>query len=150
MAVPLLVSLKNINLSIRLRGDNSPEFNSLVKKGLMLQEEALDFDSELLDSSPSLEIKLQNMNMELETFREMIMRFRLRLTAKDIEILDHLNSSEFTKFMAAVVPDSNQRPRETNRDMIKLEFSQHSPKDGKSGVLEHNIKVSFELRAQNF
>jgi hypothetical protein len=42
--------------------------------------------------------------------------------------------------MSAVVPDSNQRPRESTRDMIKLELSQFNPKD-LDGIPEHKIKV---------
>ena len=140
---PLLVSLKNIRLSIRLRGCDGLDFNSLVKTGGSIHEEDLDINSELQGSSPGLEIKFSNINSDFEVFRDERMRFRLRLTVKDIEILDHLSSSEYTKFMTAAVPDANQLPRETNRDMIKLEFSQYNPKDTESGVLEHNIKVIY-------
>jgi hypothetical protein len=112
-----------------------------VNSGGQLQEESLDFKSELQGSPPGLEIKFTNINTDFETFQNDRIRFRLRLTIKDLEVLDHITSSEYTKFMAAVVPDSNQRPRESSRDMIKLEFSQFNPRDPESGIPEHNIKV---------
>ncbi len=112
----------------------------MVKSEGKLQEESLNVNSELQGSPPGLEIKFININTDFQTFCDHIMRFRLRATVKDVEILDHITCSEYTKFMSAVVPDSNQRPRESTRDMIKLELSQFNPKD-LDGIPEHKIKV---------
>ena len=131
-----------MNLSIRLRNDNSPAFYSVLKETIqnpLLQDESLD--SELLDSPALVEIKFFDINMEYEKFGNLLMRHRLRLKIKDIEILDHITTSSFQKFMAGVVPDSNERPRETNRDMLKFEFSQCDSKESSNSSPEHNIKV---------
>ena len=131
------VLVENVNLTIRLHegieGDSQLEENSPVEDELNL------LPSDSLTSS-GLEIKLTHINLCFETFdtHKLNLASRIRLRVKEMEILDHLGTSTWSKFMTAVVPDLDQRPRETSRDMLKLEFSHFKPPLQES---EHRIKV---------
>lgn len=70
-----------------------------------------------------MELKFTHCNVGLELFEKSLLSSRLRVTVKEFQVLDHIESSTWTKFMSSAVPSSNQLPRETDRDMVKMEIN---------------------------
>ena len=125
------ITAHNFNLTIRLMSgtrrtpcSRSSSFSST--------EEFIEAPSSVPELS--MELKFTHCNVKLELFEELLLSSRLRMTVKEFQVLDHIESSTWTKFMSSAVPPSNKRPRETDRDMIKMEINLREN--------EHALRVS--------
>jgi autophagy-related protein 2 len=118
--------LENINFTVRLLTGNletSPSTSQLGKKPPV-----------------GLELKLTHLNLGYQVF-SFLSFTRLRLRIKEVELLDHLDSSEWSKFLTSAQPSPGELPRETSRDVVKLEFTSQ----GVKGIPEpeHALRVAL-------
>ncbi len=111
-----------MNFTIRFSEGSSTNSPSRVSSTSSFSELA---DSSLESPEVSVEMKLTHCDICLEIFDTDVLPLssRLRMTVKEIEILDHIASSNWTKFLSSAAPSADQRPRETDRDMVKMELS---------------------------
>ncbi|KAJ3809145.1 hypothetical protein F5876DRAFT_44505 [Lentinula aff. lateritia] len=73
--------------------------------------------------SPSIEFRIAELNADIAQYRpDDPLVSRVFATMKDLEILDHIKSSTWKKFLTALRSDSRGNVRETNSDMVKVEL----------------------------
>jgi hypothetical protein len=126
------INVHNLNLTIRLMNGTQRGPSSRTSSASST-EEFVDAPSSVPELS--MELKLTHCNVGLELFEQSQLSSRLRVTVKELQVLDHIETSTWTKFMTSAIPPSNKRPRETDRDMIKLELSVREN--------EHALRVSL-------
>ncbi len=132
------INVQNLNLTIRLM-NGTRQAPSSRSSSASSTEEFVDAPSSVPELS--MELKLTHCNVGLELFEQSQLSSRLRVTVKEFQVLDHIESSTWTKFMSSAIPSSNKRPRETDRDMIKMELSVREN--------EHALRVAiFPIRLQ--
>jgi autophagy-related protein 2 len=82
-------------------------------------------------SAPSIEFKLQGMNIEYDKFASNEdLSSRIFTTIRDAEILDHVKTSTWRKFLTALRSDSKGNIRETGSNMIRIELQSVRPVAG--------------------
>ena len=80
---------------------------------------------------PSIEIKLMNLDAEVEQYRpEGALVSRTFATVKDVEILDHIKTSTWSKFLTSLRADSRGNVRETDSYMVRVELRMLHPVPG--------------------
>ncbi|CAG8442536.1 10645_t:CDS:10 [Acaulospora colombiana] len=78
--------------------------------------------------SSKLEIKLEKVNLEFDMFpKDNLIAFRLLLLIRDLEILDHIKSSAWRKFLTHMRPDNDTNPRESKSNMIRVDLQSVRP-----------------------
>ena len=72
---------------------------------------------------PSIEFKLSGLDAEVDQYRP-DERFvsRTFVTVKDVEILDHIKTSTWQKFLTELRSDSRGNVRETDSNMVRIEL----------------------------
>ncbi|KAJ3197360.1 autophagy- protein 2 [Irineochytrium annulatum] len=94
--------------------------------------------------SSRIEFRTFKITVELDTYPEdSVCASRLLLVVRDFEIIDNVRTSLWRKFLAHMRPDSDDRPRETESDMIRLELVNVRPNPSKSPAEESRLKVSI-------
>ncbi|KAI6160026.1 putative peripheral membrane protein [Pisolithus thermaeus] len=72
---------------------------------------------------PSIEIHFSGMNVEMDSYRPgETMLSRTLILAKDVEILDHIKTSTWKKFLTSLRADSRGNVRETGSNMARVEL----------------------------
>ena len=92
---------------------------------------------------PSIEFHLSGVFTEIVQFApndEMVSR--TFTTVKDVEILDHVKTSTWRKFLTALRSDSRGNIRETGSDMVRIELRGVHPVPGKASE-ETRLRVSL-------
>ncbi|TBU50794.1 hypothetical protein BD309DRAFT_907025 [Dichomitus squalens] len=80
---------------------------------------------------PSIEIKLMNVDAEVDQYRpEGALVSRTFATIKDVEILDHIKTSTWKKFLTSLRADSRGNVRETDSNMVRVELRMLHPVPG--------------------
>lgn len=80
---------------------------------------------------PSIEIKLMNLDAEVDQYRpEGALVSRTFATVKDVEILDHIKTSTWSKFLTSLRADSRGNVRETDSNMVRVELRMLHPVPG--------------------
>jgi len=74
---------------------------------------------------------------------------RLLFTAKDVEILDHIKTSTWRKFLSQMREDSRGNVRETDSNMLRLELVNVRPVAGDSSE-ETRLRVTISLHCNCF
>jgi autophagy-related protein 2 len=95
--------------------------------------------------SPSIEIHLSGLSTETLKFvpNDKIVS-RTSATVKDVEILDHVKTSTWRKFLTALRSDSRGNIRETGSDMVRIELRGVHPVPGNT-VEETRLRVSLGI-----
>ncbi|KAF9227681.1 hypothetical protein BS17DRAFT_774146 [Gyrodon lividus] len=77
---------------------------------------------------PSIEIRLSGLNIEIENYRpgETLVS-RTLILVRDLEILDHIKTSTWKKFLTDLRSDSRGNVRETDSNMARIELLSVSP-----------------------
>lgn len=77
----------------------------------------------LRSKGPSIEIRLSGMNVEVDRYRPGgTLVSRTLILVKDAEILDHIKTSTWKKFLTALRADSRGNIRETGSNMARIEL----------------------------
>lgn len=105
---------------------------------------------------PSIEIRLSGLFAEAVKFvpnGEIVSR--TFTTIKDVEILDHVKTSTWKKFLTALRSDSRGNIRETGSDMVRIELRSVHPVPGNASEetrlrVSSSIVVSERCRSFNF
>jgi autophagy-related protein 2 len=72
---------------------------------------------------PSIEFKLMGLNSDVDRFfPDELLASKSTVTIRDIEILDHIKTSTWKKFLTALHSDSRGNIRETDSNMVKIEL----------------------------
>lgn len=81
--------------------------------------------------TPSMEFCLSGLNLEYDKYRpEDPLVSRIFATVKDVEILDHIKTSTWKKFLTALRSDSRGNIRETGSNMLRVEIRGVRPVSG--------------------
>ncbi|KAI0709250.1 hypothetical protein C8Q76DRAFT_654887 [Earliella scabrosa] len=80
---------------------------------------------------PSIEIRLIHVDAEVDQYRpEAALVSRVFATVKDLEILDHIKTSTWRKFLTSLRADSRGNVRETDSNMVRVELRMLHPVPG--------------------
>ena len=126
------IHIQNVNINVRFyegslyERSRQEESDDVHYDQLHVEEEEeLEEENQKHAQSCALELTTTHINIQFETFHNHLQNLvhRIRFSIQEIEILDHLRSSAWTKFMTFVIPEPHQRPRTTDSQMIKLEMA---------------------------
>ncbi|KAJ3562000.1 hypothetical protein NP233_g9845 [Leucocoprinus birnbaumii] len=80
---------------------------------------------------PSMEFKLMGLNADIDQFYpDEILVSKTFVTIRDIEILDHIKTSTWKKFLTSMRSDTRGNIRETDSDMVRIELRGVRPAPG--------------------
>ncbi|OBZ75363.1 Autophagy-related protein 2 [Grifola frondosa] len=80
---------------------------------------------------PSIEFRLLGVDAEVDTYvPDAALVSRTLATVKDVEILDHIKSSTWKKFLTALRSDSRGNVRESDSNMVRVELRSVRPVPG--------------------
>ncbi|RDX56759.1 hypothetical protein OH76DRAFT_1395891 [Lentinus brumalis] len=80
---------------------------------------------------PSIEIKLMGLDAEVDQYRpQAALVSRVFATVKDVEILDHIKTSTWSKFLTSLRADTQGNVRETDSNMVRVELRMLHPVPG--------------------
>lgn len=80
---------------------------------------------------PSIEFRLQALFAEVDQYRSHpSLASRTLVTVRDVEILDHIKSSTWSKFLTSLHTDSKGNIRETGSNMVRFELRKVYPVPG--------------------
>lgn len=90
---------------------------------------------------PSIEFKLMNVSAEVDQYKEHpAVASRTLITVQNIEILDHIKTSTWRKFLTALLLDSKGNIRETGSNMARIELRKVYPAPG-NPITETRLRV---------
>lgn len=93
---------------------------------------------------PSIEFSLHGLRADFDKFHDDgPLVSRTLVTVRDVEILDHIKTSTWKKFLMPLRSDSKGNVRETDSDMVKIELKSVKPVLDSSE--EARLKVSFNI-----
>lgn len=91
---------------------------------------------------PSIEFRLQDLSAEVDNYRSHeSLASRLLVTVRDVEILDHIKTSTWSKFLTSLRTDSRGNVRETGSNMVRVEMRRVYPVPG-NPTQEARLRVS--------
>jgi autophagy-related protein 2 len=91
---------------------------------------------------PSIEFRLMNVDAEVDQYRpDEPFVSRTFATVRDVEILDHIKSSTWKKFLTEMRTDSRGNIRETDSNMVRVELCSVRPVPGHPSE-EARLRVS--------
>lgn len=91
---------------------------------------------------PSMEFKLMGLNADMDQFYpDEILVSKTFATVRDVEILDHIKTSTWKKFLTALRSDSRGNIRETDSEMVRIELRGVRPAPGHPSE-ESRLRVS--------
>jgi len=101
---------------------------------------------------PSIEIRLEGLNAEIDNYRPgETFASRTLISVRDLEILDHIKTSTWKKFLTDMRSDSRGNVRETDSNMARVELLSVRPSPSHPAE-EARLRVSLnlyrELRAE--
>lgn len=91
---------------------------------------------------PTMEFKLTGLSAEIDQYYPTAsLRSRILVAAEDLEILDHIKTSTWQKFLTSLRSDSKGNVRETGSNMVRIEYRVVCPVQGHSSE-EARLRVS--------
>lgn len=91
---------------------------------------------------PSMEFSLARVNAEFDQYQpDDPLVSRTFVTVRDLEILDHIKTSTWKKFLTELRSDSRGNVRETDSNMVRIELRNVRPVSGNSSE-EARLRVS--------
>lgn len=97
------------------------------------------------EKEPSIEFRLEGFSLDLNNYRPgASLTSRLLFTIKELEILDHIRTSTWRKFLTNMQADNRGNIRETESNMVRVELQTLVPYDEEAGP-EARLKVSMIL-----
>ena len=95
---------------------------------------------------PSIEFRLMNLSAEFDQYRpEAALVSRTFAIIQDVEILDHIKTSTWRKFLTSLRADSRGNMRETDSNMVQVELRMLHPVPGHPSE-EARLRVSHDIR----
>ncbi|RKP07930.1 ATG C terminal domain-containing protein [Thamnocephalis sphaerospora] len=92
--------------------------------------------------SAKLEVKLMHIGVEADMYEpQQRDASRLRLCIRDIEILDHIRTSVWKKFLTAMRPGGDSAPRESSSNMVRIDLSSVRPNLDAASEEELRIRI---------
>lgn len=80
---------------------------------------------------PCVEFRLQHLDANIDNFRsDPELASRTLVTVRDVEILDHIRTSTWSKFLTSLSTDSKGNIRETGSNMVRVELRTVYPVPG--------------------
>ncbi|KAI0831319.1 hypothetical protein BC628DRAFT_1312257 [Trametes gibbosa] len=80
---------------------------------------------------PSIEFRLQGLDAEVDNYRDdEVLVSRVLATVKDVEILDHIKTSTWQKFLTSLHRDMRGNVRESDSNMVRVELRTLHPVPG--------------------
>ncbi|KAI0362114.1 hypothetical protein OH77DRAFT_20625 [Trametes cingulata] len=80
---------------------------------------------------PSIEFRLMGLDAEVDNYRDdASLVSRILATIKDVEILDHIKTSTWKKFLTSLQTDSRGNVRESDSNMVRVELRTLHPVPG--------------------
>lgn len=80
---------------------------------------------------PSIEFRFVQASIDFDQYRnDLDLASRVLVTVRDVEILDHIKTSTWRKFLTSMVTDSKGNIRETDSNMVRVELRQVFPAPG--------------------
>ena len=95
---------------------------------------------------PSIEFRLQGVHADVDQFRpgeDMVSR--TFATVRDLEILDHIKTSTWKKFLTELRSDARGNVRETDSNMVRIELRMVQPVKGNSA---EEARLRVRMRCQ--
>jgi autophagy-related protein 2 len=94
-------------------------------------------------AGPSIEFRLEGLSAEVDNYRSHeSLASRILVAIRDAEILDHIKTSTWSKFLTSLHTDSRGNIRETGSNMVRVELRKVYPVPG-NPAQEARLKVSF-------
>ncbi|KAI8056718.1 hypothetical protein BDF22DRAFT_667643 [Syncephalis plumigaleata] len=94
--------------------------------------------------SAKLEVKFMYITMEAEVYEpDQRDAFRVRLGVRDVEIIDHIRTSVWNKFLTAMRSDGQSAPRESSSSMIRVDLTSVRPDPVK---YKHREELRVKIR----
>lgn len=91
---------------------------------------------------PSMEFRLMGLKAEVDNYLpDQSMISRILVTVRDLEILDHIKTSTWKKFLTELRSDSRGNVRETDSNMVRVELRNVHPVVGHPSQ-EARLRVS--------
>ncbi|KAJ8323200.1 hypothetical protein QVD99_000397 [Batrachochytrium dendrobatidis] len=115
-----------------------------------------DFESDIHSTQTSfkkqtkdceLELRLVHIGVDVKMFPEDSTQTTLdvQFNVRDVEIIDHVKSSQWRKFFSYMQPESNTLPRETGSDMITVSWSSIPQTMGKPEIRMRAALLPFRM-----
>ncbi|KAJ3557004.1 hypothetical protein NM688_g1710 [Phlebia brevispora] len=80
---------------------------------------------------PCIDFRLQHLDADIANYRSHpSVASRTLVTVRDVEILDHIRTSTWSKFLTSLATDSKGNIRETGSNMVRVELQQVYPVPG--------------------
>lgn len=80
---------------------------------------------------PCVEFRLLSVDVDVDNYRsDPSLASRVLATVRDVEILDHIRTSTWSKFMTSLSTDSKGNIRETGSNMVRVELRKVYPVPG--------------------
>ncbi|KZT26471.1 hypothetical protein NEOLEDRAFT_1177476 [Neolentinus lepideus HHB14362 ss-1] len=107
--------------SLRPQGTGTPNPKPARLKGRRLAR----------SKGPNIEIRLMSMHVTVDQWGpDKGLTSRIFATVKELEILDHIKTSTWRKFLSELITDSRGNMRETDSNMVRIELCQVCPVPG--------------------
>lgn len=91
---------------------------------------------------PCIEFRLQGLEAEVDNYvADVSLASRTLVTVRDVEILDHIKTSTWSKFLTSLQTDSRGNIRETESNMVRIELRKVYPVAG-NPTEEVRLRVS--------
>lgn len=98
---------------------------------------------------PSIEFRLLGLHAEIDNYRSHPeLAARTLVQVRDIEILDHIKTSTWKKFLTDLMTDSKGNIRETGSNMARVELRKVYPVPGNESQ-EARLRVSYYYQVCN-
>lgn len=93
---------------------------------------------------PSIEFSIQGLSVDLNRYRhDASLATRLLFTIKNLEILDHIRTSTWSRFLTGMQSDNRGNIRETDSNMVRVELQMLLPYD-QEAEQEARLKVCLD------
>lgn len=99
---------------------------------------------------PSIEFRLEGVLAEVDNYRShKSLASRILVTIRDAEILDHIKTSTWSKFLTSLHMDSRGNIRETGSNMVRVELRKVYPVPGNPAE-EARLRVRIQFLLPSF
>ncbi|KAF7792954.1 hypothetical protein EIP86_004057 [Pleurotus ostreatoroseus] len=80
---------------------------------------------------PCIDFRLQHLDADIDNYRsDPVVASRALVTVRDVEILDHIRTSTWSKFLTSLATDSKGNIRESGSNMVRVELQKVYPVPG--------------------
>lgn len=98
---------------------------------------------------PCIDFRLQHLDVDLDNYRsDPVVASRALVTIRDVDILDHIRTSTWSKFLTSLATDSKGNIRESGSNMVRVELQKVYPVPGNPAE-EARLKVRARSHRTN-